>query len=153
VRIGAAPVYTAGKYKTAADLPRYAFVLATTMFATFLGFVIAYVVTTQFRRDKRKQWLYEQLKEEKRSFFADKQISDVAKDKTGMNLQGMVTCYNDAGGAYGTMRSPTMPPTMGGMPGTMSLNAGPVNSSLMPEMMMSQQFGAPGMSGRNPFGP
>lgn len=151
VRIGAAPVYTAGRYKTAADLPHYVFVLMATMYACFIGFAIAYVVTVNFRRDKRRQWLYEQIKEEKRAFLCDKEVSDRTRDMQGMNLQGAITCYNDGGGAYGTMGSmpPTMggmppsmggmPPTMGGMPGSMPLNMGPVNNSMMGEMMMSDR--------------
>ena len=65
VRIGSANVYANG-YRTAADLPHYAFVLSATFFACFLGFIIAYIVTVNIRHARRKQAFLLQLDEDKR---------------------------------------------------------------------------------------
>jgi len=87
VRIGSAPVYS-NTYRTAADLPHWAYVLSTVMFAIFLGFVLAYKVTTSFRARKRREAMMLQTNEENRQFEA-KPFGDAYKVKkdggNGMN--------------------------------------------------------------------
>mmetsp|Transcript_10745 Transcript_10745/g.19877 ORF Transcript_10745/g.19877 Transcript_10745/m.19877 type:complete len:551 (-) Transcript_10745:87-1739(-) len=65
IRIGSAPVY-AGRFKAAADLPHWAFVLTAVTFAMLIGFSCAYVVTTEFRARKRRETLLLQNDEEAR---------------------------------------------------------------------------------------
>jgi len=65
IRIGSAPVY-AHDFRCAADLPHWAFVLATVTFAFLLGFVAVGIATLRHRRRKRKDALLMQAEEEAR---------------------------------------------------------------------------------------
>jgi TM2 domain-containing membrane protein YozV len=62
IRVGSAPVY-AHDFRTSADLPHWAFVLATVTFAFLLGFVIVGIATLRQRRRKRKDALLMQAEE------------------------------------------------------------------------------------------
>lgn len=74
VRIGSAPVYSSN-FRVAADLPHWTFVLTCVMYAGFLGFFMAYVVTTTYRARKRKEAMLLSEQEENRradlTLFAD----------------------------------------------------------------------------------
>jgi len=65
VRIGSAPVY-ADRYRTAADLPHWAFVLTTVTFACLVGFTCVGIAALKHRRRKRKDVLTLQAEEESR---------------------------------------------------------------------------------------
>lgn len=65
VYIGSAPIYTA-KYRLAANLPHWAFVLSSISFAMVLGFVIVSCSTANHFRRKRKNALLLQAEEEAR---------------------------------------------------------------------------------------
>jgi len=118
VKIGSAPVYTTS-FRTAADLPHFVFVLSATMFAVFVGFLIAYCVTIVFRIKRRKEALLLQMDEEKR------QMGEVAAN----NLT-KAKAYGSMGpmGPMGSMMPPTGMPTM--MPGSMPM-MNPFGSGMM----------------------
>jgi len=65
IKIGSAPTYTS-EYRAAADLPHFVFVLTATMFAVFVGFAYAYLMTVTFRSKKRKEAMLLQNDEESR---------------------------------------------------------------------------------------
>jgi hypothetical protein len=110
--IGSAPPYAAPHFRTAQDLPHYQFVLITTMVAVFNGFLIAYVVTINFRQQKRKEAFLMQMNEEVRQREAIK-LADTYQQSVLQTQRGP--------GPYGTMGAmlqsmgAVMPPSMAGM--------------------------------------
>jgi len=100
VKIGSAPVYS-NHYRLAADLPHYFFVLITTFVAITLGFVIAYVVTINFRNQKRRQALLMQLDEDNRQKEAMKPYAAAYGTQSGAQQPTM---------PYGSMGMPGMNP-------------------------------------------
>lgn len=85
VKIGSAPVY-ASKYRTAADLPHFVFVLSSVFAACFAGFTVAYFLTQRFTAMKRREAMFLQAQEEARQH---------------KNLQ--ITADSYAKGQYGAM--------------------------------------------------
>jgi TM2 domain-containing membrane protein YozV len=63
IRIGSAPVQ-GGRFKTAADLPHWAFVLSTVMFAVLTGFLIAWHTAIAHIQQRRKDAFLMQMEEE-----------------------------------------------------------------------------------------
>jgi len=78
ITVGSAPVYSS-TYRIAADLPHYGFVLTATMFAVFMGFLIAYVLTVNFRSAKRREAMLLQSDEESRQASQGKLFADAYK--------------------------------------------------------------------------
>merc|ERR1719215_1402878 len=78
IKVGSAPVYSS-TYRTAADLPHYGFVLTATMFAVFMGFGFAYILTVSFRSAKRKEAMLLQSDEECRQAAQGQLFADAYK--------------------------------------------------------------------------
>lgn len=144
VRIGSAPVYS-HNFRTAADLPHFAFVLTIVMWAGFLGFAMAYVVTTSYRARKRKEAMLLSEQEENRKsnlkLFADayrtkpikQQVPGHGGDPGTPGSQAYLqhnpilapggplnTQQSVRPGGYGAVPVPPMVTTVGPMPGSMS---------------------------------
>jgi len=66
IRIGSAPVHSSGAYRTANDLPHFAYVLSIVMLAITVGFVIAHRLTSRHKAQKRKLAMKMQCDEETR---------------------------------------------------------------------------------------
>jgi len=120
IRIGSAPVPSTS-YRTASDLPHYVFVLTCVMYTVFLGFAVAYVVTTTFRARKRKEAMLLQQDEDNRQLEA-KPFCDSYMMKANKNAQGPII----AQGSYGAM-----PVGFGSMP-PMSMDPMQMGSMRMP---------------------
>lgn len=76
IRIGSAPVHASGTYRTAADLPHFAYVITIVMFALLIGFVTAHKWISAHRFSRRKAQMNLQLDEESRERSKD---ADYAK--------------------------------------------------------------------------
>jgi len=119
IRIGSAPVPT-GSFRTAADLPHYAFVLTCVMFSVILGFGVAYILTVTYRRRKRKEAMLLQQDEDNRQ-LESKPFADAYKT----SMKGNRPVIAGLPGGYGAM-----PMSMGTMGPPMAM--GPMASMRMP---------------------
>jgi len=168
IKIGSAPVFSSD-YRVAADLPHYVFVLTATMFAVFGGFAMAYVLTVQFRANKRRDAMLLQSDEESRQATAAAKPAFADAYKTGGGQQtpfikpeeNSIPDFGkqENGGSYGAMGQsmanmgqmpPTMPPmsqpmgqTMAGIPPTMPPMGQSMNMGSMQNTMPGGSFPPP----------
>jgi len=131
IRIGSAPVY-ASTFRTADDLPHFAFVLTTVLFAIILGFAIAYQTTVTFRAQKRKEAMLLQNDEEARQQEAARPFTESYGPGLLKPALGPKSSFDSKGGPgpmqYGSMGGKgmmppsgkgMMPPSAGYVPPTM----------------------------------
>lgn len=143
IRIGSAPVFSNSSFRVAADLPHFAYVLSVVMFALFLGFVIAYQVTTRSRAQKRKERMM-LTEDEERQKAAPAPFTDAYKVRSsGIGAGGRQGMAGHQGklpvlakdllygaGGYGSRTMGPMPPTGGLMP--MSMGTMPMANMKIP---------------------
>jgi len=112
INIGSSPVYSS-HYRTAADLPHFAFVLTATLYAIMIGFAFTWHVTIKYRATKRREAMLLQIDEENRqkdvmkpfaqAYGAGMKRPVIQKDAGSMMGMDGMGAGPMGGGPYGTM--------------------------------------------------
>lgn len=110
IRIGSTQVYTGNKFRLAADLPHYVFVISSVMLAGFLGFSIAYIVTRRFRSKRRKEGYLKQMEDARNQ---EEEVCKTFAEPYGMGDKN-----------YGSLGFGGMPPTNGAYAGMPTMGMG-----------------------------